>query len=141
MMIVWDARQGTPVRTYFADQVGTGLRDAVISHDGMYLVTLGAAGGGAQGPGQVVAVWDWTAEDRETPLAMAAVKVGSDSLTCLRCHPENPRQLVANGASTVGPVPLRRAPAAAISPRAAGLHAPSPTARTRARALLRRCTC
>jgi len=94
MAIVWDAKQGTPVRTFFADQIGAGLREVVLSRDGMYLVTLDvpAAAGGPQ----VVAVWDWTAEDREEPLAKATVPADAD-LRCVRCHPENPRQLVANG--------------------------------------------
>lgn len=113
MLIIWDTVSGAPVRTYFAAQLGAGCAALDMAADAMHVVTLSTA------TPAVLAVWDWTAADRDTPLV--SITLPAMPLTFVRMHSDNPRQIVVSSSSEVLFVDWELSGASAV-------HAPSSAA-------------
>lgn len=107
LLVVWDAHSGIPVRTFF-NPSPHGVVAIDLSPDGRYLATLSAMpkedGGFTDAQEeQVLAIWDWTADDegqQQAPLLSQVVPV-SDVQTCVRFNPRDPQELVTNGSKQV----------------------------------------
>eukprot|EP01137_Pigoraptor_chileana_P005500 Opistho-2@48651 len=61
MVIIWDARSGTPIRTLFEPH-REGVIAMAMSPDARFLATVGAA------CPQTLCIWDWTSDDKDMPI-------------------------------------------------------------------------
>ena len=106
LIVVWDSHAGTPVKTFFNPAVH-GIAAVDISADGAFLATLSALSSGneeevssSKGTSQTLAVWEWTSADQETALFEESFPV-NDPQFSVRFNPQNPQELVSNGAKNV----------------------------------------
>lgn len=95
MIIIWDTRTRIPTRTFFADQLEGGVISLDMSHDAMYLVTLGG------GVSQKICLWDWTDDSQSTPILSVSLPATTARQTRITFHAEDPRQLITVGDSQV----------------------------------------
>jgi len=93
MLIVWDARNYTPVRTYQKPHPN-GVRAMDLSMDNLYIVTIGA-----DSP-QTISLWDWTNEAEHGPIC-SEVQYNSNPIHenfWIKFNPNNHFELIANSA-------------------------------------------
>lgn len=95
MLVVWNSRSATPVRTYLKPHPG-GIKMMDLSADNRYIATLGAD------VPQTCSLWDWTDMDKDGP--QVSMKFGLQDIGAahwIKFNPTDPHELACNGAIRV----------------------------------------
>jgi len=95
MLVVWNSRSATPVRTYLKPHPG-GIKQMDLSADNRYIATLGAD------VPQTCSLWDWTDQNKDGP--QVSMKFGLQDIGnahWIKFNPMDPHELACNGSSRV----------------------------------------
>ena len=95
MLVVWNSRSATPVRTYLKPHPG-GIKMMDLSADNRYIATLGAD------LPQTCSLWDWTDQSKDGP--QVSMKFGLQDIGAahwIKFNPMDPHELACNGPSRV----------------------------------------
>jgi len=95
IMVVWDARTGAPVKTYFNPHPN-GVKALDISDDALYVTSLSAE---EEGYPQEVAVWAWTKQQDDAILRKASPT--EDVQTVIKFDPSQSGEMVTTGKKSV----------------------------------------
>ena len=99
-LIFWDSKNGNPIRTYFNPHPN-GIVAMDISDDAMLLATLSSVPDGSDEI-QTVAIWDWTNEDLEIPVASVKLNASKGGLQhCVKFNSCNKTEIMTIGDTSV----------------------------------------
>ena len=96
MLVVWNSRSATPVRTFLKPHPG-GIKTMDLSSDNHYIATLGAD------EHQTCSLWDWTDQEKDGPIVsmrFSYQETGS-AMHWIKFNPQDPHELACNGLSKV----------------------------------------
>ncbi|KAL7749060.1 hypothetical protein RI367_005464 [Sorochytrium milnesiophthora] len=93
LVIVWDAQNGVPIRTYYSPHNEAGVCSLDISADAKFIATLGAD------VPQTLCLWEWVT-DVEKPTSTLLLE-GNDPQICIKFNPQDSDELLTNGYESV----------------------------------------